>query len=535
MVNKNNTVKRLISKANSRISVSTAAILLASTTLISSLLGLLRERLLLTNFGISAEVDAYKAAFTVPDFMFFLLVSGALSVTFIPVFTERLTTGNRQSAWQLSSSVLNLFAIVTSITSVVIIIFAPWLVRYVVAPGLDESTRELATTMMRVIALNPFLFAISSVLTSMQQAVGRFFFYALAPSLYNVGIIIGIIYIAPSVGIIGVAYGVLVGSVLQLITSIIGLVGMGYNYESQIRWQSPSFKKVLSLLPSRSLDQGVDYVNIMVETNIASRLKEGAITAYQTAFTLHMVPINLIGVAISTAVFPQLSQRIAMNRSDLFKKDFTSVMRMIIWLVLPTSVIAYFGRGYLVRLLVADGNPTISALLGFLVVAIAFRSVFHLFTRSYYAQQDTKTPLYISLFAIGLNIVLAVYLAKEERMGIYGLALAQSIATAFEAVVLIIVLVRRMSGIVTIDLLHGLIRMLSASGLMAFITYVMVAYILPLQASDSGFFSLVPKFGLIVTISLLFYVLVSFLFGIKESYPLVTKTKNMLFRPIKLQ
>src|SRR5690606_25637368 len=126
-------------------------------------------------------------------------------------------------------------------------------------------------------ALNPLLFAISSVFTSIQQAVGRFFFYALSPSLYNLGIIFGILFIAPNVGIVGVAIGVLIGSVLQLIGSIIGMIGLGFSYESVINWRNRGFRKVLTLLPARSLDQGIDYINILVETNLASRLYAGAI------------------------------------------------------------------------------------------------------------------------------------------------------------------------------------------------------------------------------------------------------------------
>lgn len=533
MARKPISVKTLISKANAKFSVSNAAIVLVAATLVSTLLGLLRERLLLANFGVGVEVDAYKAAFTIPDFTFMLLVSGALSVTFIPVFTERLAKGNRESAWELSSSLLNLLAIITGITSIVIIIFADWLVKYVVAPGLDPSAQALSIDMMRIIALNPLLFAVSSIFTSIQQAVGRFFFFALAPSLYNVGIILGILFIAPEMGIVGVAIGVVIGSVLQLLGSILGMLGLGFSYETRINWRNLGFRRVLSLLPARSLDQGVDYVNILVETNLASRLREGAITAYQTAFTLHMVPITLIGVAISTAAFPQLSQRMAQHRPDLFRKDLTSVLRAIIWLVLPTAVIAYFGRGYLVRLLVADGHPTIAALLGLLVPAIAFRSIFHLLTRSYYAQQDTKTPLYISLVAISISVMLAVYLAQPQRFGILGLAIAQSVSAMIEAVILIAVLTRRVKGLVTEDLIHGVVRMISASGLMALVSYFLIAYILPLQATDVGFFSLVPKFATIVVISLAVYVLVSFVFGIRESHPVVERTRNLLFKPIK--
>ena len=527
-----NPVKRWLNRANSRVSVSTAAFLLAGSALISSLLGLLRERLLLTNFGIGAEVDAYKVAFTVPDFMFMLLVSGALSVTFIPVFTRRLAKNNWDSAWELTNSLLNLLAIVTGVASILIILGANWLVDYVVAPGLDPATKQLAVDMMRLIALNPLLFAISSMMTSVQQAVGRFFFFALAPSIYNLGIIFGIVAIAPSMGITGVAVGVLIGSFVQLFISILGMYGLGYKYKSIINWRHKGFRKVLSLLPARSLDQGVDYFNILVETNLASRLKEGAITAYQTAFTLSMVPISLIGVAVSTAAFPKLSERLAQNRPDLYRKEVASVLRAIVWLVLPTAIIAYFGRGYLVRLLVAEGNPTIASLLGILVVAIIFRSIFHLLTRSFYAEQDTKTPLYISIVAIALNITLAVMLANPNVYGIFGLALAQSITAAFEAFVLIVVLAKRNPGMITADFMDGLVRMISASGLTALVTYISIAYVFPLKANDVGFFALGPKFLINVAISLSFYVYVSWLFKLRESQPVVNKLRQVIFRPV---
>src|SRR5687767_14855048 len=185
-------VKNFLTRVNSRTSIGLAAAFLAGSTLIASLLGLYREKLLLSYYfdTYPQAIDAYKVAFTIPDFMFFILVSGALSVTFIPVFNARLAHGNKKSAWELSSSLLNLLATITFLASILIIIFAEPLVRYILAPGFDESTRGLAVSMMRVIAINPFLFSIASVLSSMQQAVGRFFFYALAPAVYNLGIII---------------------------------------------------------------------------------------------------------------------------------------------------------------------------------------------------------------------------------------------------------------------------------------------------------------------------------------------------------
>src|SRR5450830_625087 len=181
-------LKGTVARANIKLPVKWAAALLAGSTLLSSVLGLIRDRQLngLYYDTYPAGIDAYTVAFTVPDFMFFILVSGALSVTFIPVFNQRLASGNKQSAWELSTSILNLMAIVTLVASVLIIIFAEPLVRYIVGPGLDESSRALAVSMMRVIAVNPFLFAIATVVASMQQAIGRFTFFALAPTIYNI-------------------------------------------------------------------------------------------------------------------------------------------------------------------------------------------------------------------------------------------------------------------------------------------------------------------------------------------------------------
>lgn len=528
-------MKNLWNKANRKFSIGWAAALLASAALFSNLLGLLRERLLLANFGVGAEVDAYKAAFAVPDFMFTLLVSGALSVTFIPVFTERMVKGNKDSAWKLSSSLLNFMALITGITSILLIIFAQPLLEHLVAPGLDDAALSQAVIMMRIIALNPFLFSISAVLTSIQQASNRFFFYALAPSVYNLGIIFGILVIAPELGIEGVAYGVLIGSIAQLMVAVLGMKGTGFKYHPTIFWKNKGFLKVLRLLPARSVDQGLDYVNHLVSINIASKIQAGAITAYSAAFTLHLVPIGLIGIAISTAAFPKMSERLGQGRPDLFKKELMTILRVIIWLALPAAVIAFLARGYLVRLLVADGNPTIALVLGSLAVAILFRSVFHILVRGFYAQQDTKTPLYISIVAIALNVFLAVWLTRPGAYGVEGLALAYSITAVFEVALLSVVLSKRFGSLFSRGFARSMLRMISAAGFSGLITYVFIAFLFPLKATDVGFFVLVPKFILIVSVGLATYLLFSYLFKIKESIPVVDRIQHALFKPFSIQ
>lgn len=537
-------VKRFFARAKGRLSVGTAASLLAASSLIASVLGLYREKLLLTNYydTYAQGIDAYKVAFTIPDFMFFLLVSGALSVTLIPVLNQRLAAGNTKSAWELCSSLLNLFAIATFVASVLIIIFAEPLVQYIVAPGLDESTRGLAVSLMRVIAINPFLFSISTVLASMQQAVGRFFFFALAPTVYSLGIIFGILFLTNKItifgvtifegGIMGVALGVVLGSIMQLIISSIGMIGMNFEYRFKIFWKNQGFRQVLRLLPPRSFDQGIDYFNNLVEMNLASRLRAGSITAYQVATTLHMVPITLIGVAISTAAFPKMTERLAQGRNDLFRKELRTVLRVIIWLALPVTAITFLGRGYIVSFLKIGGDRPIAGILSVLAIAILFRSVYHIASRTFYAQQDTRTPLYISIGTILLNIVLACGFVFYTNLGVFGLAAAQSIVSVVEVLILFSIMQRRIKNIFNASFVHNILLMISATGLMFVVTYIMIK-IFNLTAFGESFFALLPPFALIVSVSLGSYLLFSRLLGVEEAKPVIALMKKFVFSRIK--
>lgn len=539
-----NRLKSTVARANRKLPLKLAAALLAGSTLAASLLGLFRDRLLNSLYfdTYKTGIDAYTVAFTVPDFMFIILVSGALSVTFIPVFNQRLATGNKRSAWELSTSLLNLMALVTLVASILIIIFAEPLVQYLVAPGLDEASRALAASMMRVVAINPFLFAIATVIASMQQAIGRFAFFALAPAIYNIGIIIGALFFTGGInifgwqifegGIMGVALGVVLGSILQLLVSSIGLFGMGFDYRFKIYPKNKGFRQVLRLLPARSVDQGLDYVNSIVETNIASRFAAGSVRAYQQASTLASVPINLIGVAISTAAFPKMTERLSQGRPDLFKKELQAVLRVIIWIALPVTVVAFFGRGYLVSFIKNTGNPLMSDLLGILAIAILFRSIYHISARSFYARQDTKTPMYISLFSISLNITLAILFALAAGMGVHGLAWAAAIVSVVEVFILFRVMSRQIKGLFDVKFVGAVTRMVVAAALMAPVTYISVL-ILPLTVSDQSFFSSFPKFVVITAISMIAFVVFSYILRIKEVNPIIDRVKKILFVGVK--
>ena len=534
-------VRNLVSRANSKLTIKFAAIILASSTLLSSLLGFLRDRLLNSYYLDSYPdgIDAYTVAFTIPDFMFFILVSGALSVTFIPVFNQRMAKYNKKSAWELSSSVLNVLALLTLVTSILIIIFAEPLVKYIVGPGLSESSRSLAISMMRVIAINPFLFAIATVITSIQQAIGRFTFTALAPAIYNICIIIGTIFFTNGInifgiqlfegGIMGVAMGVAFGSVLQLIIASVGLIGVGFDYQFKIFWKNKGFRKVMKLLPTRSMDQGLDYVNSIVETNMASRMGAGTVRAYQQGLTLHMMPINLIGVAISTAFFPNLTERLAIGRKDLFRKDLQSALRMITFLALPVAVLFFFLRGYVVSFIKNGGDTLIAGILGVLVISIFARSIYHIAARSFYAMEDTKTPLYISIFAIGLNILLAIVFSTVFKFGAYGLAWAQSIGALVEIIILLALMKIRIQGLFDIQFISGILRMVVASLVAGAVCYLFVV-VFPLMDSDERFFSVFPKFCFVGLVSSTAYLFVSKILKLEEAEPIISYIKKIFLK-----
>jgi putative peptidoglycan lipid II flippase len=533
-------VQKVINRANQRLNIKWAATILATSTLLSAVLGLYRDRLLNSMYldTYKVGIDAYTVAFTIPDFMFFILVSGALSVSFIPVFNQRLSTGNKESAWQLSSSMINFLALITLGASALIMIFAPLLVQYVVGPGLNEQGQALATSMMRVIAINPFLFSITAVISSIQQAVGRFVFFALSPMIYNIGIIFGATVLTNKIewlgwegGIMGVALGVVIGALAQLVISSLGLVGLKFNYSFKIFKKNLGFRKVLRLLPARSMDQGLDYVSSIVDTNLASRMAEGTVRAYQQATTLSTMPINLVGVAISTAAFPEMTERLSQGRPDLFCKELRKVIQVILWLALPLATIMFFARGYIVSIIKVGGDSLIAGIFGILAITILLRCVFHIASRSFYAQQDTKTPMLISLCSIAVAIGFALWFTFGLNLGAYGLAWAQVIWAALEIAALFVLMSLRMPKLFNREFGLTVGKMVIATGIMSIETYIMVS-IVGLRFDDQNILMVLPQLLLIGGISAVVYLIVSYILKLEEAMPVIARiSKFFLPKP----
>lgn len=529
-------MNKWIRRANKKVGVSGAAALLVAVTLIGQLLGFLRYKMVNANFPLTGpeSTDAYFAAFKIPDFFFFMLAAGALGVAFMPFLSDRLEKNDRKGVWNLANSLMNLLAIIMGVVGVIMFIFAEQLLKYVVAPDLPPETMSNAVTIMRFISFNPMLFAIGGVLASTQQVFGRFFFYAMAPLVYNLSIIASVVLFRDNMGLVGLGLGALIGAILQLLVVSLGLIGADYTYRPIIAWKNREFKQILQQLPPRSLDQGLDSFNSIVETNLATRLGIGSVTFYENAYILHTAPILLIGTTISTAAFPKLTERLSQNRSDLFRKEFLQILRAMIWITMPVIVVCYFARAYFARLIYADAAPEIAIIFGFFAGAILFRVMFAIVSRWFYAQKDNRTPLFVSLFSIALNITLAYLLSRPSAYGIAGLAMAQSIVAATEVFVLGAIMLIRDRKLFDAHFWGGIVKIISVTGFSVLATFIMIS-LLPLDAADRGVVTLGVKLGAIALVTFAVHLGGSLIFGLEEATPVVRRAKQFILKPIKIE
>jgi putative peptidoglycan lipid II flippase len=526
-----NQAKRLLSRANRGQTVAGAAVVISGAYLLSRLLGLLRDRLLATHFGVGPELSAYYAAFRLPDILSALLVSGAFAVAFIPVLTEHLKKGERKVAWEVTSSLLTLLVLGTSIGGLLIFLFADPLTT-LITPGFDRETHDLTVQLTRIMAVTPVLFGISSVLGSVQQSFNRFFFFALAGVLYNIGIIVGILIFADDFGAYGAAWGVLFGVVLQALIQWFGLQGLGFKYRPHISLKLAGVRQTIRLLVPRTLNQSIDQVHYTVETIIASTVSLAAIGQFSLANNLKNVPLVLIGGSIATAVFPRLAAKAAGGTRSELVSAYVRTARLILFLAIPSALFVVVARGYIVRLLLGDGNAEIANTLGWFAGTIVFISLFMLVSRVYYAMQDTKTVLYLSLISIPINVAVSIVLA--EYYGVVGLAMAASIVAALQTLGLMLLLRRRYGNFGGKAIFKGLVPMTVAGAIMASSVYLTIHLVVPLYAGDVGFAVLAPKFLLISIVGAATYLIPCWLLKLAEAKTVFVRLRDIMMRSFNL-
>jgi len=428
----------------------TASLILTVAALASRLLGWIRLLVIGSQFGASRELDAYFAAFRIPDAIFQLVVAGALSAALIPVFSSYRARDQEAEAWQLASSVINLVLIALAALSLVMAILAPFFVP-IVAPGFDAPTTELTIRMTRVMLISPVLIGMGAVVTGILNSYQQFTVPAIAPLLYNVAIIFAAIFLAPIMGVEGLAVGVAIGSLAHLAVQLPNLARVGQRYDLTIGLSHPGVRRVAWLMGPRTLGLAAGQINFLVSTVLASGLQEGSLTAYNYAFQLSQIPVGVIGVSIAVALFPTLSQDAALGRIGEIRRQVAGAVRVLIFVAAPLTAIMVVLREPLTSVFYQYGlfsqsatDRTASTLL-FFALGLVGHIVVHVLTRAYYAMQDTRTPVAWAIVAVAVNVPLMAMLVGP--MGVEGLALALSIASVIEVIGLLWFLRRRIESV----------------------------------------------------------------------------------------
>jgi putative peptidoglycan lipid II flippase len=419
-----------------------ATIIIATFTLLSRVAGFFRDILLASNLGLSADSDIYFTAFRIPDLVYNVLILGTLSVAFIPVFSA-VYLKNKPRAFNIASSIMNISGLAMLAICVVIFLLSEPLTK-LVAPGFSPEQIQKTAMITRIMMLSPIIFTISNVLSSVLISLKKFLIVNIAPLLYNVGIIVGIVFLYPRLGLAGLAYGVILGAVLHAGIQLPEAIRHGFRWRPILNYEDSGVRKIGALFLPRVFGLDNSYVNLIIVSIIGSGLAVGSISAFNYANNIQAVALGIFALSSAIAVFPLLSDYFALDDTKAFVRTLQHTMIRVLYFVVPITVILLLMRAHIVRLLLGygrcDWNCTIVTFdtLGVLALGLVAQSLIPLFARAFYARQNTKTPVIISLVGMTLNAVLSYYLAQS--LGVVGIALGFVIASTVQCILLFVAL-----------------------------------------------------------------------------------------------
>ena len=428
-----------------------AAVVVMLFFVLSRATGLLREMMIGAQFGTSAELDAYLAAFRVPDLLFQLVAGGALGSAFIPTFTASWSRGKEGDAWLLFSRILNLMTVLLLGLAGTAALLAPLLVERVIAPGFSPQQQQLTVDLMRWMLISTVVFGASGLVMGALNAGQHFLLPAAAPVLYNLSIIAGAWLLAPRLGIYGLVIGVVVGALAHLLVQLPALLRRGMAYRASFGWRDRDVREVARLMGPRVLGLLFVQLNFLVNTILASGLAVGSLSALNYAWLLMLLPQGVFAQAIATVAFPTFAAQIATGKQDAMGRSLARILSTVLFLTLPATIALFALRLPLVQLLFQRGNFTLESsnavafALQFYAIGLVAHSVVEIVVRAFYALHDTLTPVLVGVGAMALNILLS--LLWIGWLGYGGLALANSVATGIEMFVLVWLLGRRLGKI----------------------------------------------------------------------------------------
>lgn len=499
-----------------------AALVISLTYAVSMVLGILRERLLVARFYTCCreQLDVYYAAFRLPDMIFQLVVIGALSAAFIPVFSEYLTS-DEKAAYRLASSLINTLLVFFLILAIIVFILA--------RPFSDLITGNfsywqvgLMASMTRLMLLAQVFFLISNFFAAMIQSHQRFLLPSLSPVVYNLGIILSVIFLSGPLGIWSATVGVLLGSFLHLLIQIPLLLKLGFKYAPIFGWANVGVRKVLKLMFPRTLGLAVSQIEATISLFLATSLSPGSLTIYYLAQRLVDLPVRLLGTSVGQAALPILSLQLAQRKREEFKKTLGQSFNQILYLALPATAAFLVLRVQLVRFAYgARSFPWVATImtgrtLAAVTLSIFSQSAVQLLVRGFYAIHDTKTPFIVGFTSVIINVTLSLVFIFSLKLEIFGLALAFSVSNFFNLLALMLLFNFRKEKFICWGDVFGWFKMVIASIIAASFSWA------SMKVLDTFVFDTTKTLPLLLLtlssllIGLLVYYLISKIFRFKE-------------------
>lgn len=531
--------------------VSLAALILSVFSFSSFVLGLLRDRLLTGTFGAGNELDVYYASFRIPDFIAIVLMTGAIGVAIIPIFTKNLVE-SKERAFKYLSNLLNLSLVSLVVICGILFIFTPSLVS-MIAPGFSEEKKEITSFLTRIMFLSPILLGISNIMSAVLRVFQRFLITALAPVVYNLGSIIGIIFFVPKFGIQGLAWGIVLGAFLHFLIQVPALFKVGFKIENSFNFLDRDFLLTIKLTIPRAIGLAASQINLVVVTIIGSTLIPGTVGIFSLANDLAMPIIGLVAVPFAIAVFPTLSLAFSKGEKKEMLLRFSSVFRQIVFLIIPISAICFILRAHLVRIVFGAGRfdwsatKLTAACFGVFMLGLFAQGLIFLVSKAFYAMRNTKIPALVSIASVATTIAfsyffiwllsfqnifsnfLAGFLKIEGMQNLIVIALpfAISIDAILQLLLLLFFFKKKVGDFHIKEILNSFLKVLSATFLTIFFTYT-IRQILSNYMTLETFWEVFLQAGLAGGLGFLFYLLVTFIFKSPE----VVSLKNMILSQV---
>ncbi len=442
---------------------------IAAAFVLSGALGVVRQGVIGARFGAGSELDAFYAAYRIPEMLFTLVAGGALGSAFIPVFGRFLSNDDADGAWRLASAVITLVTLTATALAALAALFGPWITSTLLIPEASPAQQALTTRLMQIMLSTVIIFGISGLVMGILNANQHFLTPALAPSMNNLGLILGALFLTARFGVYGLVIGAVLGALLHVGIQLPALLRIGPRLRPIVSLDTPGVREVLRLMGPRVVGSGVVQVNFLVNTALASGMAAGSFTALTVAFSLMFTVLGILGQSVGTAVFPSLV--VLGAREDLtgFRQTLAGAMRGVLFMSLP----AFVGMVVLARPLVAviyehglwTPNDTIATAWAFQLYALGLAAfaLQEVLARAFYALHDTATPVAIAVGGMILNVALSLSLIRVVQQPYGGLAISNVLATTAESAVLWLVLRGRLRGLEDRTLFSMIARTLAAS------------------------------------------------------------------------